>query len=359
MYLYNKYIIRNLLPTLALITIIITTIVWIVQVMNLSKLIDKGISLSAFLKVTILLLPYFLFTVMPIISVLTVIVVYHKLQENKQLVVLRGAGLSNLQISQPAIYVALVITFVLYQISIYLLPMSYSNVKSTLSNFREAYISSMVAEKTFNQISKYRTLYINKKNSNSDFSGVILFDNEKSDRRVIFFAQNGRIKSFNQRSMEFELLSGVQHAYSRAGTINKLYFENIVINIAQSENSSNQNRAKSAFELFIHEMLWPSDEHSTQYQNKLIVDGHMRIIWPFFNLVFVIFALSIFLTFPPSRQVYVRQYIFTFTPIILSIYIHFSSQKMAYQDLQYLVISYANIIICLAITTWLHLRNKI
>lgn len=348
MYIYNKYIIRKLLPILFIFTLVATSIVWIVQTMNLSKLIDKGIALTAFIKLTFLLLPYFIFIIMPIISVLAVIFLYHKLQEERKLVVLRSAGLSNLQIAKPALYLCVGISIILYYISLYLLPISYSNLKTTIGNFKEKYISHMITEKTFNQLSKYTTLYIDKQIGKTDFSGVLLFDNQSPDKRVIFFAKEGAIKSFSPQGISFELFAGVQHIYDKSGNISKLHFDKINVNIAKPDDSA-PTRIKSPFELFIHEMIWPSQVMSLQNQNRLIVDGHVRLVWPFCNFAFVFLALSIFLRYPAARKTNFKQYAACFTPIIFLIYTHFSLQKIIYYDIEYLYLLYANITLALVI----------
>ena len=354
MYIYNKYIIRKLLPILFIVTLVVTSIVWIVQTMNLSKLIDKGIALTAFIKLTFLLLPYFIFIIMPIISVLAVIFLYHKLQEERKLVVLRSAGLSNLQIAKPALYLCIGISIILYYISLYLLPISYSNLKTTIGNFKEKYISYIITEKTFNQLSTYTTLYIDKKRGKTDFSGVLLFDNENPDKRVIFFAKEGSIKAFGPQGVAFELLSGVQHAYDKTGNISKLHFDKINVNIAKP-NYNAPARQKGPFELFIHEMIWPSEEIPLHYQNRLIVDGHVRLVWPFCNFAFVFLALSIFLRYHVARKINFKQYVASFLPIICLIYTHFSLQKIIYYNIEYLYLLYANIAVALivgAICNW-------
>ena len=358
MYIYNKYIIRKLLPILFIVTLVVTSIVWIVQTMNLSKLIDQGIALTAFIKLTFLLLPYFIFIIMPIISVLSVIFLYHKLQEERKLVVLRSAGLSNLQIAKPALYLCVVISIILYYISLHLLPISYSNLKTTIGNFKEKYISHMITEKTFNQLSKYTTLYIDKKRAKTDFSGVLLFDNQSPGKRIIFFAKEGKIKAFGPQGIAFELFAGVQHTYDKSGNINKLHFNKINVNIAKPDDSA-PPRTKGPFELFIHEMIWPSQVIASQQRNRLIVDGHVRLVWPFCNFAFVFLALSIFLRYPASRKTNFTQYAACLIPIIFLIYTHFSLQKMIYYNIEYLYLLYANIALALVIGTLCNWQSRI
>jgi lipopolysaccharide export system permease protein len=69
---------------------------------------------------------------MPIISVIAVIYIYNRLQNERQLTILRGAGLNNYQIAKPALFVATIVTVITTYISAYLLPVSYTHLKKIL-----------------------------------------------------------------------------------------------------------------------------------------------------------------------------------------------------------------------------------
>ena len=129
MYIYSKYIAKTIIPVLFVITIVLTSLVWIVQVLNLVSLLEKGVELKSFIKLVSLLIPYLLFMIMPIISVIGVIYVYARLQDERQLIILRGAGLNNYEIAKPALLVATILTIIAAYISAYLMPVSYNNLK--------------------------------------------------------------------------------------------------------------------------------------------------------------------------------------------------------------------------------------
>ncbi|GAB4162197.1 MAG: LptF/LptG family permease [Rickettsiaceae bacterium] len=271
---------------------------------------------------------------------------------------LRSAGLSNYAIAKPALLVAVYLTVISYYVSAHLMPISYNLLKLSLSGFRENYISSIIEARTFNQISKYITIYVSKKHSDRSMEGVILFDNKAPDNRTIFFAKNGEIITFDQQRTEFELTEGVRHSYDSSGNLTKLYFDSMVVDVV-SDSTNFSNRSKTSLELFIHELLWPSDKVSIEKQSRLIIDGHSRLIWPLFNFIFVFLALSTFLNFSYSRKVNVKQYIYTFIPVIIASYFHFTLQKIAYKDLDYVFLCYANVFICIIFSILQSTRNKI
>ena len=356
---YSKYIIKNIIPLFLMLSLVLTGLVWIIQVLNLINLFEKGISFKNFFKLSILLLPYLLFVIMPVVSLISMVYVYSRLQEERQLLVLRSAGLNNFKLLKPALLVASSITIIVYFISAYLMPISYNSLKLNLSNFKEGYISNIIDVKTFNQISKYITIYVDKKISNKSFEGVVLFDNKAAENRIIFFAQKGEIINFNQQKTEFELIKGVRHSYDKAGKLVKLYFDNMIVEVVNNNIPNTSPRNRTNLELFIHEMIYPDSTLTIEKQKILITEGHLRLIWPLYNFTFVFLALSIFLNFSYNRRNYLKQYIYSILPIMIVAYFHFSLQKIAYKDLNYIFLCYGNVFACIIFSIWQSTKNKL
>ncbi len=348
---YKKYIAKTIIAPFATLTIVLTTLGLITQTLRMLHLIDKGIRLKYFLKLVMLLVPSLLFTILPIISVVTVIFVYSNLQEESQLIILRNIGISNYGLIKPALSIATAVTIFAIYISAHLMPLSYSTMREEILNFREGYISNIIDNKTFNQISKYSNIYVKNKNSDGSLSGIILFDNKIPQNRTILFAKYGKIITIDSYKTEFELQDGVKHSYDKLGNLTKLYFDNLRVNI-KNENLNNKNRRKIDNELYIHEMLWPNSSLSFEKQQRMITDGHLRIIWPLFNFAFVFLALSVFLNQPYSRRAHIKQYIITFIPILVISYFHFMIQKIAYKNLNYIFLCYINVSSCIIFSIW-------
>ena len=355
---YKTYILKSILPPLAMLTVILTSLVWITQTLRLIHLLDKGIEFKHFLKLIILLIPSLLFMILPIIAVLTVIYVYNRLQEERQLVILRSSGLSNYDLAKPALLIAAIITIISYYISAYLMPLSYNNLKQGLNDFRESYVSNIIDTRTFNQISKHSNIYVDYKNSDGSLDGIVLFDNKVPEHRTILFAKKGRILTSGQHITEFELTDGLRHSYDQLGHLTKLYFDHLIVAINNETPDSNE-RSKTSIELYIHEMLWPDKTLSAEKQQRLITDGHLRIVWPLFNFAFVFLALSIFLNQPYSRKIHIKQFVLTFAPILLAAWFHFTLQKIAYKDLNYIFLCYANVFLCIIFSIWQSTKNTL
>ena len=107
---YKKYIFKTIFPTFLTLSAVLTSLVWITQTLRLVHLIDKGIEFKTFLKIVVFLIPSLLFMILPVITVISVIVVYNRLQDERQLIILRSAGLSNFNLAKPALFITILIT---------------------------------------------------------------------------------------------------------------------------------------------------------------------------------------------------------------------------------------------------------
>jgi len=350
MLIYKKYIAKAIFYPFIALSFILTSLVWITQILKLLPLLDKGISSIDFLKLIILILPSLFFMISPLISVISVIYVYNKLQEDRQLIILKTSGLTNFAIAKPALIVATFITFVSYYVSLYLTPLSYSKLKCELSNFRENYVSNIITEKTFNQLSKYITIYVEKKNANGSLNGIVLFDNKIPENHSVLFAKTGKVIMRGTVPL-FQLQDGFRQSFDDNNNITKLHFDDLLIEI-QKNDSAKEDRNKTSLELYIHQMLWPDNTLSEERKTRLIIDAHQRLVWPLFNYGLVFLALSMFLTITPNRGTNIKQIIYTFFPLLIVAYFHFSLQKIAYQEPLYIFACYLNIFLCIVFSIW-------
>lgn len=357
MYTYKKYIFKAILPTFLILSVVLTSLVWITQTLRLVHFIDKGIGFQSFIKIITLLIPSLLFMILPIITVISIIVVYNRLQEERQIIIFQSAGLSNFHLAMPALYLTILITIFSAYISAYLMPYSYNKLKEETSSFQKGYVTSIIDARTFNQVSATSTIYIDRKHSDGLMEGVIFFDNKIPRNRIIFFAKQGKIITTPDNS-KFELIDGIRHSYDKNGKLTKLYFDTLSVSIT-NDTSEEKSRNKTSFELYLDEMLWPDSNLSIEKQNRLITDGHIRIIWPLFNFAFGFLALSIFLKQPYNRKSHIKQYILTFVPILIASYFHFTLQKIAYKDLNYIFLCYTNVFICIILSIWLNIKKSL
>jgi hypothetical protein len=121
----------------------------------------------------------------------------------------------------------------------------------------------------------------------------------------------------------------------------------------KNDDPDKNDRSKTSLELYVPEMLQPINNLPEESKRRLIVDGHQRLIWPSFNYALVFLALSMFLTTnKDSRKSNIKQMIYTFLPLVIVAYFHFTLQKAAYKEGTYIFACYLNIFLCIVFSIW-------
>ena len=125
MQIYSKYIARQLVHATLLITISLTSIVWLMQALRyIDFIVSQGVSIALFLKLTLLLVPSLVMMILPPAYFCAVIFTYNKLKVDSELVVMQAMGLTKWKLTQPALRVGLGLVAIGYAIALYLQPLS-------------------------------------------------------------------------------------------------------------------------------------------------------------------------------------------------------------------------------------------
>src|SRR5688572_9795969 len=108
MQIYNRYIVRQLIHSTLLITVSLTSIVWLTQALRfIDFIVNQGVSISVFIELTALLIPALLLIILPPAFFCALIFTYHKLKSDNELIVMQSAGLSRWKLAAPALNVAI------------------------------------------------------------------------------------------------------------------------------------------------------------------------------------------------------------------------------------------------------------
>jgi lipopolysaccharide export system permease protein len=355
MLLYQKYIIKNVIPIFLVVTFSITSLVWVTQVLKMLYLFDKGIKITIFLNLIILVLPSLLFVLLPVIAAIAVIYTYNNLKIERQLIILQALGVNNLQLAKPALYVSFLVMLLAYYLSAAAMPLSYINLKSRLNFVKNNYISNMVEEKTFNKISKDVSIYIDKKSANNLMTGLIVFDNRDAENIAILFAKSGILNMYGDNPV-FQLDQGARQVYDKNGNLTQLTFSSLMIQISNDHKLLEYERGnhnRNVNEYYISELLNPSDELPAQKKTKLIAEAHQRMIWPLYNFVLPFLGLAVFFKYPYNKKTTFIPILFAAIMILIVTSMHFILQNLAAKNLSFIFYCYLNIFVFIIIGLYL------
>ena len=119
-----------------------------------------GFSLSAWIKLTLLLLPNLLAVVIPPSLFFVVLFIYNKLTLDRELVVAQAAGISRLSLTKPALWAAAAATAVCLSLTLLIVPESQRAFREILWAMRNDASQMLLREGAFNQIAPGLTMYV-------------------------------------------------------------------------------------------------------------------------------------------------------------------------------------------------------
>ncbi len=145
-----KYIFNLTLTNTFISILVIIGIVWISQSFRYIKFIlEKGGSLLDFLKLSFLSMPAWLSISISFGVFFGLLISYSKLDNERELVVMKSSGLNGYQIAQPGILICVIFSILLFLNLHFLLPFSYSYYKNYENKVRFSSPQYVFNETTF------------------------------------------------------------------------------------------------------------------------------------------------------------------------------------------------------------------
>ena len=299
----TRYIFNQLLAAALFITLGLTMAIWLSQSLRwIGYIVNQGLPASAFLYFVGLLLPSFLGIILPIATFCAVLFVYYKLIMDSEMVVLRTAGLSPLQIARPAIILTGFVTLAVYSITLYFLPVSYRAFKDLQNDIRSDYAAVLLQAGTFNTVSKGITVYVRERSSDGELRGILVHDDRDRERPVTMMAERGALVDSEQGPRVVLVNGNRQQVERESGRLSLLYFDRYTIELSQFKGAP-QARSRGPRERYLPELFnLTSDPADQQYRMELLAEGHQRLVAPLYVVAFIMIALAALLSGEHNRR---------------------------------------------------------
>lgn len=300
----ERYILRQLVAVAALVTMTLTLAIWLTQSLRFIELIvNRGLSLQAYLYLTLLLLPSFLSLMLPIALFTAVLFTYNKLITDSEMVVLRAAGLGPGQLARPAMILATLVVGCGYLLSLWLLPLSYRDFKDLEFNVRSDFSAIMLKEGTFNNVRDGITIYIRQRDAEGELRGILMHDSRISDKVVTIMAERGKL-TMTDDGPRIILVNGNRQLVDQGtGKLSMLYFDRYSVDLGKVGQSAQQQRWREPRERYIDE-LWSADSNPLDqpYLSKIRAELHNRLTSPLIGFAFTMISLAALLSGEFNRR---------------------------------------------------------
>jgi lipopolysaccharide export system permease protein len=299
----SRYILRQLLVGMLLVTVGLTCVIWLTQSLRLvDMIVNRGLSAGMFLYLNVLLLPNFLSITLPIALFAVVVFTYSKLIVDRELIVMRAAGLGQMALAAPALALAGVVVVVGYVLNFHLLPVSYEKFRKLQWDIRYNYSHILLQEGTFNVVMPEITVYVRERSPEGELRGILVHDQRGDGKPITIMAERGALMETDEGSRVVMFNGNRQQVDKATSQLSILYFDRYIFDI-QPTGAQEQVRYRESRERSFTELINIENDHAINPQDygRFKVEAHRRLISPLWGLGFTLVGLACLLSGGFSR----------------------------------------------------------
>lgn len=273
-------------------------------------IVNRGLPLSDFGYLALLMTPRFLAVVMPIAVFGATLFTYMRMQSASELIVLRSAGMNSMTLARAGLVAAIFVTLLSMLFSMYLMPLTSQALRSYLFEARSALSGLLIKEGQFTVLRDDLTVYAREKARNGDLLGLLIHSTQPNGQKVTVMAERGALVS-SPGGARLLLVNGNQQT-TNEGEVHTVNFDEYTFDLVD-ENSDAETHWQEPRERFMSDLFFPEDTHANRFnRGSLLTEGHSRIVQPLQAITFTLIALYFLLKSPFSRRRQAR-------PIVLAI----------------------------------------
>jgi lipopolysaccharide export system permease protein len=289
----TKYVFRQVGGVMFFIALCLTLAIWLTQSLRFVDLIvNRGLPLTSYLYLALLLLPRFLVIVLPVALFAAVLFTYNKLTMDSELIVCRAVGFSQAALARPALYLALGTTAAVYAMTIYFLPASYHAFKEMQWSIRHEYQNVLLLEGAFNEVSDNVIVYVRQRDSDGGLRGIMVHDMRRPERPITLMAETGALIRTEEGPRVLLINGNRQEVDGQTKRLSLLYFDRYTVEMA-GDRAVAEERWKEPRERFLPELFFPDDSLADRkYRLQIIAEGHNRLASPLMAIAFAMVALA-------------------------------------------------------------------
>ncbi|MFV0625922.1 MAG: LPS export ABC transporter permease LptF [Alphaproteobacteria bacterium] len=289
----NLYIVKQLTISFLLVTFSLMSILWLTQSLRFVELItNKGLPVSVFLELTSLLMPRLFAIISPIAVFISTLFVYNKMLSDRELVVIKAAGISHFQIAKPVFLFGFVITIFCFYVSNIGIPQAEKAFSELEWKVKNNVSHLMFKAGEFNNIQNNFTVFIASHEKDGSVSGVLINDERKEGLRTTLSAEKGRVV-YTEKGPRIILVHGVrQEVNEKNKQFVSVSFDRYSVdfgNFGSAKKKEEKAREKTLGELLTS---YKDKNLTLKERNKFFVEGNKRLTSSFYNLVFALIACT-------------------------------------------------------------------
>jgi lipopolysaccharide export system permease protein len=293
----ERYLFMQFLSAVAFSCLAITIVVWFSQgIRMLSMVINSGGSLWSFLSLMVLVLPTFMPLLLPISLAVGIMFVYHRLVTESELVVMRSAGLSPLELSRPALTLAAMFALLGYLLTMFIAPIANHEFVRLQYQIRSDLSVLLLRTGSFNDVSNGLTVYARDRGPKGELRGILIHDTRRADRPSTLMADMGELVH-GKDGPQILVRHGLRQEMDQAtGLLSQLSFDSYMMDLSSVGDNFRQRWVEPR-ERNMLELLNPKHEGGVpNIRNRFFSEFHMRLVLPILSVTFTLIVCVVALT---------------------------------------------------------------
>ena len=293
------YIFRLTFNNVIICAFVLVGIIWLSQSFkNIKLIMNKGAGILEFFILSAYSLPSWLLIAIPFSIFAGCMISYLKLHNDHEILIMKSAGISPLNISKPAILVAISASIILFILSHFVMPKTYKNFKMLQNEIRNSTPKLVIKDNIFVDLNNNQTIYISKINKNAELEEIFIQDKSDPKKIVEFFSKTGSLVI--KDSITLSMQDGTRISTDLKGRSTILNFQVYDI-IIKKENKKIEPRVIEYNEHDFFELLKKSKTASGN-KGKLLAEAHSRNTIILMPLVFSFVVMVTLLKDSYSRK---------------------------------------------------------
>lgn len=289
------YIFRQLFLALIAVTGGLTALIWLTQSLRFVELVvNHGLSFFVFLHLTGLLVPSLCAVILPITTYVVIQFVYQRLAGDRELTVMRAAGLAPFALARPALVLAVLSVTAGYILNLWLVPVSLRAFREFQWEIRNSMAAFLIQEGVFTQVSPDLTVYVRSRDPDGTLRGILVDDARDKNAHATILARRGRMVE-GPDGPRVVLLDGSRQVIDhQTGRLNILTFQQNDLDLA--DNTRNDStRPTDMSEVSLHALLHPHPQNPAD-RPKWVAEAYKRLTTPLTAMSYGMVALLTVLT---------------------------------------------------------------
>lgn len=286
----DQYLFRQLMLALLAVTAGLTALTWLTQSLRFVEMvINHGLSFIVFLHLTGLLIPSFIAVILPITTYIVVQFIFFRLSGDRELTVMRTAGLSQFALARPALAVAVLSCLACLALNLWIVPDCIASFRQYQWEIRNRVAAYLIQEGVFTPISDKLTVYIRARDQAGTLHGILVDDGRDATAHATIFAERGQLVE-GPTGPRVVLFNGSrQEIDHQSGRLNVLTFAQNEVDLADAAHDTSE-RSPEMPEVSLYQLFHPPPRNAGDAA-RWAAEGHRRLATPLTAISYTLVAL--------------------------------------------------------------------